>query len=82
MKDPCEAKKSITVNVCISMTVHRNVNVIVDNYDESTYKDEDGNICVDRQISEDELYRAVKEQVYLPTDDGLWSEDELIVIEN
>lgn len=83
MKAPYDDfQKPVAVDVCISVTMHKNARVILSHYDEEIIDDEDGDTQVKNRFSKESLVEAVESQIDLPQErvDG-WTVDEMEVIE-
>ena len=84
-KAPYDDKKiPVMVDVCVSITMHKNVKVCISDYDETNYGlNEDGDIDIERKFNPMTLANAVKEQIELPQEKVKgWSVDEFEVIED
>jgi len=76
-------KTPVMVDVCISITLHKNVRICVRDYEEINYGfDEDGNPDIERKFDTPTLIDAVKNQIDLPYEKVKgWSIDEFEVVE-
>lgn len=78
-----EDPKPRTIEVTVSITLSKTVEIEVDDYTTEEEVDEDGNHNVYYDYSECNLEQAVRDQVPLPTDESQefndWSEDNFAV---
>ena len=76
-----DSLKPTKVSVCISITLSKTVEVMVDDYTSEEDIDEDGNPDIHYDFSDCDLKQAVKEQIPLPnqTTEG-WTVDDYEVI--
>lgn len=78
-----EDPKPRTIEVTVSITLSKTVEVEVDDYTAEEEVDEDGNHNVYYDYSECNLEQAVRDQIPLPTDEGQefndWNEDDFAV---
>lgn len=78
-----EDKEPKEIEVTVSVTISKTVKIMMDNYKEEGYTDEDGVSCVDCSFSEYDLREAVKQQICLPEDSKDfkdWNTDDFEVI--
>ena len=61
-----DSLKPTKVSVCISITLSKTVEVMVDDYKVEKNIDEDGNLDIQYDFSDCDLKKAVEEQITLP----------------
>lgn len=78
-----EDPKPRTIEVTVSITLSKTVEIEVDDYTAEEETDEDGNHNTYYDYSDCDLEQAVRDQIPLPTDEGQefndWSEDDFAV---
>lgn len=68
------------IQVTVSITISKTLNLTVDNRRLEDYQDEDGYVTTTSNYTEEEIIDLVKEQHVLPHDGLDWDEDEICVI--
>lgn len=78
-----DRKIPVMVDVCVSVTMHKNVKVCVRDYEEIDYGlDEDGDIDIKKRFDSSVLFDAVRHQIDLPQERVKgWCVDEMEVVE-